>query len=134
MKPALSDEPMTREMPFFRTAGKSSFTALAWSAGENCRAQRQTSGSASSITFRMGSGVFTPMPQARMMPSSRIFDSAGKAPLPGDLVLLLPAVREIGEVRGNVVHERDVQAVHAEALQAVLDRAAHAVRRVVEHD
>jgi len=29
---------------------------------------------------------------------------------------------------------RDVQAVHAEALQAVLDRAAHAVRRVVEHD
>src|ERR1700744_4798294 len=82
----------------------------------------------------MGSGVFTPMPQARMMPSSRIFDSAGKAPLPGDLVLLLPTVREIGKVRGNVMHERDVQAVHAEALQAVLDRAAHAVRRVVEYD
>src|ERR1035437_10265749 len=33
-----------------------------------------------------------------------------------DFVLLLPAVREVGEVWGNVVHERDVQAVHTEPL------------------
>jgi hypothetical protein len=34
MKPAFSDDPITRETFFFRTAGKSSFTALAWSINE----------------------------------------------------------------------------------------------------
>ena len=86
------------------------------------------------MTFRMGSGVFTPMPQARIMPSSRIFESAGKAPLRDDFVLLLPAVRKKGEIRRDVVDEGDIEAVDAEALQAVLDRAAHAVGRVVVDD
>ncbi|WP_375779121.1 hypothetical protein ACE103_08940 [Bradyrhizobium sp. ma5] len=52
---------MTSKMLLFQTAGKSSLTALAWSIGEYWWAHKQTSEPASSMSFRMGSGVFTPV-------------------------------------------------------------------------
>src|SRR5580700_9731025 len=81
MKPALRDEPTTNETPLARAAGKTLWSAFLWSISEYCEASRQTSGSATSSSFMIGSGLFTPRPQPLMIPSSRIRVRAGKAPL-----------------------------------------------------
>jgi hypothetical protein len=79
-----------------------------WSIIEYCEASRQTSGSATSSNFMIGSGVFTPRPQPLMIPSSRIRVRAGKGALARNLELLLPRGRQIGIILRDVVHE-DVQ-------------------------
>ena len=84
----------------------------------------------------MGCGVFTPMPHARPYDAliAHLRERRKRA-FAGDLVLLLlPPVREVCEVWGNVAHELDVQTVHAKPLKAVLNRAAHTVGRVIEDD
>src|SRR3984893_18623248 len=57
---------------------------------------------------------------------------SGKGALAGNLELLLPRRVQIGIVGREVVHEDDIERVNAKPLQAVLDRALHAIRRVVE--
>jgi hypothetical protein len=54
---------------------------FSWSLSEYCEASRQTSGSATSSSFMIGSGLFTPRPQPLIVPSSRILVRAEKAPL-----------------------------------------------------
>src|SRR6266436_765780 len=78
MKPALSDEPTTNETPLARAAGKTWWSAFSWSISEYCEASRQTSGSATSSSFMIGSGLFTPRPQPLMIPSSRITSTGDK--------------------------------------------------------
>ncbi len=58
------------------------------------------------------------MPQARMMPSSRIFESAGKAPLRDISYCSSQPFGNKGEIGRDVVDEGDIEAVDAEALQA----------------
>jgi hypothetical protein len=82
----------------------------------------------------MGSGVFTPMPPAlddSLFPHPR---QGGEGALERDLELLLPGGWQQFVVGRDVVHECDVKPTDIHALQAVLDRTAHAVRRVVEHN
>src|ERR1700716_880473 len=131
MKPALSDEPTTNETPLARAAGKTWCSAFLWSISEYCEASRQTSGSATSSSLMIGSGLFTPRPQPLMIPSSRIRGRAGKAPCRA-IPLLLPRRVQIGIVRREVVHEDDIERINAEPLQTVLNRAPHAICRVIE--
>src|SRR5467141_696022 len=125
MKPALSDEPTTNETPLARAAGKTWWSAFWWSISEYCEASRQTSGSATSSSFMIGSGLFTPRPQPLMIPSSRIRVRAGKAPL---RAISNCSSQGVGR---EVVHEDDIERINAEPLQTVLDRALHTIASVV---
>ncbi len=58
----------------------------------------------------------------------------GEGALECDRELLVPRGRQQFVVGGYVVHECDVESADAHALQAVLDRTTHAVRRIVEHN
>src|ERR1700730_16277007 len=58
----------------------------------------------------------------------------GESTVERDLELLLPGGRQQFVVGRDVVYECDVKPANSHALQAVLDRTAHAVRRVVEHN
>src|SRR6185295_3438928 len=58
----------------------------------------------------------------------------GKGALERDRELLLPGGWQQFVVGRNVVHECDVKPADAHALQTVLDRTAHAIRRIVEHN
>src|SRR6476659_5836734 len=109
MKPAFRDEPITSFTLRWRATGKTLLSAFAWSISEYCEASRHTSGSDSCMTRRMGSGVFTPMPQPLMVPSSRILDKAGKAPLSAIANCSLPGGRQQFVVGRDVVHECDVK-------------------------
>lgn len=82
----------------------------------------------------MGSGVFTPIPQGTYDAFVAHLGKRRKSAFASYVVLLLAAVWKEGEVGRDVVHERDLQTVHAEPLQTIFDRAAHAVGRIVEHD
>src|SRR5712664_930961 len=81
MNPAFRAEPITNLTLRCRATGKMLLRALAWSTSEYWDASKQTSGSASCMTLRMGSGVFTPMPQPLMIPSAFMRARAGNAPL-----------------------------------------------------
>jgi len=70
--------------------------------------------------------------QPPMIRSSRILDKAGKAPLSAIANCSCQGSQQF-VVGRDVVHECDVKPADAQALQAVLDRTTHAVRRVVEH-
>src|ERR1700738_2702050 len=129
MKPALSDEPTTNETPLARAAGKTWWSAFSWSISEYCEASRQTSGSATSSSFMIGSGLFTPRPQPLMIPSSRIRVRAGKAPL---RAISNCSSHGDGIVGREVVHEDDIERIKAKPLQTVLNRALHVIRCVVE--
>src|ERR1700757_3936403 len=130
MKPALSAVPITNFTLRWRATGKMFLSASAWSISEYCEASRHTSGSASCMTRRMGSGAFTPMPQPLMIPSSRILDKAGKAP---SSAISNCSCQEVGS--SLLSGERSCTNAMSSRLTPMRCKLTpHAVRRVVEYD
>ena len=116
---------------------KLSRSAPAWSISEYCRAQRQTSGSASSITLRIANGVLTPTPQRPLIQlSSRILaPRAGNAPLRAISYCSSLVAGEPREESGERSWTKATSRCEdAKPLKAVLDRAPHAVGRVIDHE